>query len=146
MFTVRAERREPMIEWFTKKTPRLGSPLLSFSKLGQVTFNQTAARILQKEPVEYILIGWDPTESKIAMKAIANKQDPRAYKIRYNPKGNGASFSAKTFLDYAGIDYSERKAIPIEINTNAEVFLDVKVPETLLKNKSAQLRLLEKSI
>jgi hypothetical protein len=135
-----------MIEWFTKKTPRLGSPLLSFSKLGQVTFNQTAARILQKEPVEYLMIGWDPLENKIAMKAIANTKDPRAYKIRYNDKGNGASFSAKTFLDHAGIEYSERKPIPIEINTNAEVFLEVKIPEAMLKTKSAQLQLLEKGV
>jgi hypothetical protein len=96
--------------------------------------------------VEYILIGWDPTESKIAMKAIANKKDPRAYRIRYNDKGNGASFSAKTFLDHAGIDYSERKPIPIEINTNAEVFLEAKIPESMMNTKSAQLRLLEKSV
>jgi hypothetical protein len=125
------------IEWFTRKTPRMGSPVLSFSKIGGITFNQTAARVLQKVPIEHILLGWDHTENKIAMKAIVNK-DPRAYRIRYNEKGNGASFSAKTFLDHAGIDYSERKAIPIDINPEAEVFLEVKIPDTVLKNKPTE--------
>jgi hypothetical protein len=70
----------------------------------------------------------------MVLKAISNKKDPRAYRMRYNEKGNGAVFSAKTFLDYVGIDYSERTPIPIEIRTDAENFLEVKIPETLLKN------------
>ena len=134
-----------MYEWFTRKTPRMGTPVMSFSKIGQITFNQTASRILQKEPVEYILLGWDPAERKIAFKSIANKKDPRAYRIRYNEKGNGASFSAKTFLDHAGIDYEERKAIPIEINPNGEMFLEVAVPDTFFKKKTVQPHLVEKS-
>jgi hypothetical protein len=133
-----------MYEWFTRKTPRMGNPVMSFSKIGQIAFNQTASRILQKEPVEYILLGWDPTEHTIAFKSIANKKDPRAYRIRYNEKGNGASFSAKTFLDYAGIDFSERKPIPIEINPDGEMFLEVKVPDSLIKQKVTHPRLAER--
>ncbi len=56
-----------------------------------------------------------------------------------------ASFSAKTFLDHAGIDYSERKPIPIDINPDMEMFLEVKIPETMMKVKSPQMRLLEKT-
>jgi hypothetical protein len=136
-----------VIEWFAKKTPRLGTPVMSFSKIGQVFFNQTASRILQKEPIEYILLGWDSAENKIALKAITNKKDPRAYHIRYNAKGNGASFSAKTFLDHAGIDYSERKPIQIEIKLEADNFLEIKIPSAMLKkNGQATLpRLVEKS-
>jgi hypothetical protein len=122
-----------MIEWFAKKTPRLGTPVMSFSKIGQIFFNQTASRVLQKEPIEYILLGWDSTEHKMVLKSIANKKDPRAYHVRYNAKGNGASFSAKTFLDHAGIDYSERKPIQIEIKLEADNFLEVKIPATMLK-------------
>jgi hypothetical protein len=130
-----------MYEIFTRKTPRMGSPILSFSKIGQISFNQTAARLLQKEAIEHILLLWDSTEHKLALKSINNKKDPRAYRIRYNEKGNGASFSAKTFLDHAGIDYSERKAIPIEINPSAEMFLEVTLPDTVLKNTSKRATL-----
>jgi hypothetical protein len=130
---------------FERKTPRLGIPMLSFSKIGQIAFNQSAARILQKETIETILVLWDAEEKKLAMKVTANKKDTRAYTVRYNEKGNGASFSAKTFLDHAGIDYSERKAIPININPNSEYFVEVPIPEALLKKGATQqsLRLAE---
>lgn len=120
---------------FERKTPRIGSPVLSFSKIGQITFNQAASRILQKEPIEFVLLMWDEVERKLAIKAISNKKDPRAYKIHYNDKGNGASFSCKTFLDFIGVDYSSRKAIPIEVNPNSEIPVEVKVPDSLLVKK-----------
>ena len=126
------------VEWFTRKTPRMGNPTMSFSKIGQIFFNQVASRILQKEPIEYILLGWDSNDKKIVMKSITNKKDPRAYRIRYNAKSNGANFSAKTYLDHAGIDYSERKAIPIEINLDADNFLELRIPDSMLKKGGSQ--------
>ena len=131
-------------EVFTKKTVRLGTPTLSFSRIGQVSFNQTAARALKDAKVQSILILWDATEGKLALKSIADAKDVRAYTIRYNDKGNGASFSAKTFLDHVGIDYSERKPFPIDINADKEMFLEVRVPDVLLKKKSAPVLVAEK--
>jgi hypothetical protein len=131
-------------EIFTKKTPRMGNPIMSFSKIGQITFNQTAARILQKAAIENMLLMWDSVEGKLALKSTSNKKDLRAYRIRYNEKGNGASFSAKTFLDYVGIDYSTRRPIPIDINPDSEMFLEAKLPEECLKPKKAQPRLVER--
>ena len=125
-------------EIFTKKTPRMGNPVMSFSKLGQITFNQTAARQLQKAAIENILVMFNYTEGKLALKSTSNKKDPRAYRIRYNEKGNGATFSAKTFLDYYGIDYADRRPIPIDINPDSEMFLEVKLPEECLKPKKGQ--------
>jgi len=115
--------------------------MLSFSKIGQMTFNQSAARIMQKETIETILVLWDAEDKKLAMKATSNKKDARTYTVRYNDKGNGASFSAKTFLDHAGIDYSERKGIPITINPNSEYFVEVAIPDALLKKVVTQQRL-----
>lgn len=131
-------------EIFAKKTPRMGNPVMSFSKLGQIAFNQTATRILQKAEIEDILLMWDSVEGKLAIKSTTNKKDPRAYRLRYNDKSNGATFSAKTFLDYYGIDYADRRPIPIDINPNSEMFLEVKLPEECLKLKKAQPRLVEK--
>jgi hypothetical protein len=78
------------------------------------------------------------------MKSTSNKKDPRAYKVRYNDKGNGASFSAKTFLDYIQVDFSQRRTIPVEINTNSEIFLEVKVPEEFFKRKTNPRPILER--
>jgi len=119
---------------------------LTFSKLGQVAFNQTASRVLKDAGIEWTLVLWDADEGKMAFQATTNERDPRAYHIRYNDKGNGATFSAKTFLDHAGIDYSERKAIPIDINPNQELFVEAKVPDSLLKKKSQQDRLLAEKV
>jgi hypothetical protein len=122
-------------EVFTRKVSRMGNPTLSFSNIGTFNFNQTAARTLQKETVEHVLLLWDSTVNKLAIKTTSNKKDPRAYRIRYNDKGNGATFSAKTFLDYVGIDYSERKRIPVEITPNSEYVIEIKVPDELFKKK-----------
>ena len=131
-------------EVFTRKVPRMGNPVLSFSKLGQFAFNQPAARILQKETVEHILLLWDASASKLAIKTTSNKKDSRAYRIRYNDKGNGASFSAKTFLDFIGVDITERRPIPIEITPNSEYLIEIKIPTEFLKTKQQRLRLADK--
>ena len=134
----------PNYEVFLRKIPRMGTPVMSFSKLGQITFNQSAARILQKETVEYILLLWDAEERMVAMKTTSNKKDQRAYHLRFHPKGNGANFSAKTFLDYIGVDFSERKSVPIEINPDREIFMEVKLPESIFKKKPGQPKIVEK--
>lgn len=126
-------------EVFTRKTPRMGNPVLSFSKIGQFAFNQPASRVLQKETVEHLLLFWDAAASKMAIKTTSNRKDARAYRIRYNDKGNGASFSAKTFLDYIGIDLSERRVLPIEISPNAEYLVEVKIPAEFFKVKQPRL-------
>jgi hypothetical protein len=131
-------------EIFTRKVPRAGTPMMSFSKIGQIAFNQSAARILQKDAIEYVLLMWDSSEKKVAIKSTSNKKDQRTYRIRYASKGNGAGFSAKTFLDYIGIDYSERKGMQIEINTNSELLIEAKVPDGFFKKKASQPRIMEK--
>ena len=118
-------------EIFERKMIRMGTPAMSFSKIGQIVFNVPAAHLLKAHNIENILLMWDSAANKLEMKTTT--KDNRAYIIRYNGKGNGANFSAKTFLNYAGIDYSERKSIPIEINPNSEFFIEVMIPGTFFK-------------
>jgi hypothetical protein len=120
-------------EVFERKTPRLGIPTLTFTKMGQIAFNQPAARILKKAGFERVLLLWDSTEKKLALKATGNETDVRAYKIRFNEKGNGASFSAKTFLDHVGIDYAQRVPMQAHIDPDNELFLEVSIPEKIIK-------------
>ncbi len=79
-----------------------------------------------------------------AIKSTSNKKDPRAYRIRFNAKGNGAGFSAKTFIDHIGIDYSERRSIVVDVNPNSEYLLEVQVPENFFKRKLSSPRIVEK--
>ena len=119
---------------FEKKTPRLGTPVLSFSKIGSLSFNQTAARQFKKLGIKNVLLLWDSETRQLALKATSDEKDARSYVIRYNEKGNGASFSAKTFLDYAGIDFSNRKPMTIDISPNKEFLVEVKIPDSLFVN------------
>jgi len=118
-------------EIFERKMIRIGTPAMSFSRIGQIVFNVPAAHLLKAHNIENTLLMWDSAAKKLALKTTT--KDNRAYTIRYNGKGNGASFSAKTFLDYAGIDYSERKSIPIEINPSSEFFIEVAIPAICIK-------------
>ncbi len=125
-----------MYEIFERRVPRMGNPMMSFSKLGQITFNTLAAQALQKATVDHVLLMWDTEERKIGVKSTSNKKDSRAYHLRYHDAGNGASFSAKTFLDYIGIDYSQRRGLVVEVNPNHEMVIEVKVPDEFFKRKT----------
>ena len=118
---------------------------MSFSKIGQITFNQSAATIMQRETMEYVLLLWDAEERKVALKSTSNKKDARVYRIRYADRGNGASFSAKTFMDHIGLDYSERRPVPIEIKPNHEMFIEVKLPDNFFKKKTMQPKIVGKT-
>lgn len=125
-----------MYEVFSRKAPRMGTPMLSFSKQGQIVFNTLAAQQLKKAGVDSLLLMWDTEDRKIALKSTSNKKDARAYQIRYYEAGNGGGFSAKTFLDYIGIDYSRRRGVDVEINPNHEMVIEVKIPDEYFKRKS----------
>jgi hypothetical protein len=81
----------------------------------------------------------------LALKTTTNKKDPRAYRITFASKNNGCGFSAKTFLDHIGVDYSERKSFPVDINPNSEYLIELKLPPTMFQQK-AQPRLVAKEI
>jgi hypothetical protein len=116
---------------FEKKSPRLGTTVMSFSRIGSITFNQMTAGQFKKLGVKNVLLMWDPETRQLALKTTLDEKDPRSYVVRYNEKGNGASFSAKTFLDYAGINYSHRKSISIDISAEKEFLIEVKIPDSL---------------
>jgi hypothetical protein len=125
-----------MYEIFSRKVPRMGTPMMSFSKLGQIVFNTLSAQALQKAAIDHVLLMWDTEERKMAVKSTSNKKDSRAYRLRYHDAGNGATFSAKTFLDFIGIDYSQRRGVNVEINPNHEIVIEVKIPDEYFKRKS----------
>lgn len=121
---------------YARKTPRIGRPSVSFSKIGQIAFNQHAARLLAKSEVQSVLLMWDADVHCIGIQKN-DKTDSRAYMIRYNDKGNGASFSAKTFLDHIGVDYSSRTAIPVDVNPDSEIIVEISLPKNIFADKHA---------
>ncbi|HYA43038.1 MAG TPA: hypothetical protein VEF34_17170 [Syntrophobacteraceae bacterium] len=125
-------------EIFTRKTRRSGSPSITFNKLGRLSLNKTATTMLEKDAVEFVLLLWDATKRQVGVKPVTRK-DARAYKLAYGKKGNGAGFSAKTFMDYIGYDYSESRSCPVRWDEGESMFIGELPADFLIKNRQQQL-------
>jgi hypothetical protein len=117
-------------EIFSRKMIRTGAPSVTATKLGRLSLNKSATHYFEKNAVEFVLLLWDAELHKMAIRPIV-KKDPRSYRVSYGVKGNGAGFSAKTFLDFIGLDYSESRAMPATWNSDQEI-LEVDVPVAFL--------------
>ncbi len=123
-------------EIFTRKVTRTGNPALAFNTFGRIGLNQAATRLFQKDAIEFVLLLWDTEERKLAIRPIT-KKDTRAYRIAYSKKGNGSGFSAKTFFDYIGLDYSSTFSVLAQWNEE-EGLLEADVPQERLKDLRQQ--------
>jgi hypothetical protein len=126
-------------EIFTRKVRRSGSPAITFNKLGRISLNKTATATLEKDAVEFVLLLWDAAKRQVAVRPIT-KKDQRAYRLAYGKKGNGAGFSAKTFMDYIGYDYSESRSTPVRWDEGESMFI-AELPQEFI-GKSHQQSLL----
>jgi hypothetical protein len=120
-------------EIFSRKITRMGSPAVSLNTLGRMGLNKAATTRLEREAIEYVLLMWDAEKRTIGIRPI-KKRDSRAYHVSYAKKGNGSGFSAKTFLDYIGYDFSGTRSLAAEWN-EAEGLFEIDVPVEQLKNQ-----------
>jgi hypothetical protein len=109
-------------EIFSRKVRRSGAPSVTFNKLGRISLNKTATARLENDVVEFVLLLWDPAKRQVGIRPIT-KKDPRAYRLAYGKKGNGAGFSAKTFMDHIGYEYSESRSTPVRWDEGESMFI-----------------------
>ena len=95
-------------EIFQRKTTRLTSPAVSLTTAGRLALNATAARLFQKNAVEFVLLLWDKEQRKVGIRPIG-KRDQRSFKVTYSKKHDGAGISAKSFLDHIGWNMNKRQ-------------------------------------
>lgn len=124
-------------EIFTRKIRKMRTPAVTITKLGRLSFNKAATASFEKNAVENVLLLWDAEKHQFGVRVIT-KKDTRSYRLTYGAKGNGAGFSAKTFFDYIGLDYSESRAMSAEWN-DQEMMFEVKVPEEFFANRRQQV-------
>jgi len=118
-------------EIFSRKVRRVGTPSVTFNKLGRISLNKAATAVLEKDAVEFVLLLWDPTKRHVGIRPIT-KKDQRAYRVAYGKKGNGAGFSAKTFMDHIGYDNSESRSTLARWDEGESMFI-VELPEDYLR-------------
>lgn len=124
-------------EIFERKIRKRGSPAITLNKLGRISLNKTATAVLEKEAVELVLLLWDADKHQIGIRATTKKGDPRAYRLAFGQKGNGAGFSAKTFMDYIGYDFSESRSFPARWEEAESTFV-AEIPEEHLRGSQKQ--------
>lgn len=123
-------------EVFSRKTSRLGTPMMTFTTLGRIALNKSATRILEKDAVEFVVLLWDRDARRVGIRPLT-KRDPRSYQVSYGKKGNGAGFSAKTFLDYIEYDYNVSRSFPVEWNEKEGQF-EAQIPAEHFKDSKQQ--------
>jgi len=123
-------------EVFSRKTSRVGTPMITFTGLGRIALNKASTRFLEKDAVEFVILLWDKEARRMAIRPIT-KRDARSYRVSYGVKGNGAGFSAKTFLDFIEYDYSVTRSFPVEWN-DKENMLELEIPVEAFRDKRQQ--------
>lgn len=88
-------------EVFKRTSVRVEEPSLSVTPDGRVVLNAAAARALGEAGVKSVLLLWDKTNSKLAIKA-APKNDINAYAISFTRNREGGSLRAKMFISHIG--------------------------------------------
>lgn len=109
-------------EVFVRRMRRTGTPAVAFMQSGRISLNAAATKVLTDQAVEFVVLLWDGSTKKVAIRPIA-KKDPRAYKLNKSGKGLGAGFSAVTFFEHIGFDHKKgTKSFPAEWNNEQGIF------------------------
>jgi len=130
-----------MFEVFDRKVTRRIEPTVTLTTLGRIAMNTGAASILHKAAAEFVLLLWDSDTSKIGIKVIG-KKELRSYVLHFGKNGNGAGFSAMTFLNFIKYDFSESRAFPLQWDESGNMFVFSIPPEYLTgspKNQKGEL-------
>jgi hypothetical protein len=99
-------KRFVMYKIYPRNLARASSPVVSATKLGRITLNAAAARIMADKHVENVFLLWDAEARKFALKP-SEKPDATAYQLRFAPENAGAGFSAKPFLRLIGYEFEQ---------------------------------------
>jgi hypothetical protein len=110
-------------ELFHRTSIRVESPVLSIVPDGKIVLNAAATRALARAGVKQVVILWDKSNGRMAIKA-ATKADKNAFAVSL---GHSGSLRAKSFLMHIGWTATRRETLPASWN-EGEKMLEVELP------------------
>jgi hypothetical protein len=116
-----------LYELYPRNLARANSPVVSVTKLGRITLNAAAARILVQFGVSNTFLMWDMEARKFALK-LTEVPNSTSYQVRFARDNSSAGFSAKSFLKVIGYDFEETRALPT-LWIEGEAMLEVTLPQ-----------------
>jgi hypothetical protein len=108
-------------EVFKRTGARVETPTLSITPDGRMTINAAAVRIAQESRVKSVVLLWDPTNHRLAVK-IAKRGDANSYALSIAPSSHSGSLRAKSFLNHIGWKARKRERIPASWNEKERMF------------------------
>lgn len=108
-------------EIFNRKRQYRGTAAITLTKFGQLSFNKSSTEILKKQAIETVLLLWDKEKRSVGIQAI-NKKDSRSFTIRWSSRGDGAGFSAASFMKYIEYNATESRSFPVQWNDEQQMF------------------------
>jgi hypothetical protein len=117
-------------EVFKRTGVRVESPTLSLLPDGRITINAAAVRILIQAGVKTVLLLWDRSNNRMALKA-ASRADKSTYAVSIAPGSHSGSLRAKLFLVHIGWNAPSRQTLPAVWNEKEKMF-EVSLPPQYL--------------
>jgi hypothetical protein len=107
-------------EVFKRTGARVETPTLSIAPDGKIAINAAAVRIARAAKVKSVLLLWDPTTHRLAIK-VTHRGDKNSYALSIASSHSG-SLKAKAFLRYIGWKSRKRETIPTPWNEKERMF------------------------
>ncbi len=113
-------------EVFSRKVVRTDNPNVTITTMGRMAFNKSATSFFEKEKITHVLSMWNGERLMCGIKA-ALEPETRAYKLSFGIRGNGAGFSAVTFLNHIRYDWASTRSFPLHWD-DAQAMFTFRIP------------------
>jgi hypothetical protein len=106
---------------FERVAVRVETPILSITPGGRIAINSAAGRLLMEAGIKTVVILWDSTKNRMAIKA-APKGEKNSFTVTFTRHNNSATFSAKSFLRHIGWNAPKREMLATTWNAKDKMF------------------------
>jgi hypothetical protein len=121
-------------EVFKRTGVRVESPALTIVPDGRIAINAASSRILMEAGVKAVILLWDESTHRIALKA-ASKGTRDAYAVSLAPDCHSGSVRAKAFIAYIGWNAPQRQTMPATWS-QSDKMLEAMLPPAFLEPRS----------
>ncbi len=119
-------------EVFERTNARVETPAISIVPDGRIAMNAAAVRIAENQQVNWVLLLWDWTHHRLAVRA-SHKGEKNAYALSIS-RGHSGVVRARAFVSYIGWKARKRVQIPAAWNEKERMF-EVVLPVEYLESE-----------
>jgi hypothetical protein len=124
-------------EVFNRTNFRVDTPAVSMVQPGRIVLNSAATRTLASKGIRFVLLLWDSSTHKIALRA-SPKTNKDSFAVSLGV--HSGSVRAKSFFAHIGWNAPKRETLPAVWNENDKMF-EVMIPPGFLKPVEANEKL-----